>query len=295
MAAYEKLLIVINPTKEKFRFTLLNHIYYDLLRMFSNELEKENSVLFVMGFSFADEHIREIALRAANSNPTLIIYILAHSSDSKKELNGRLDAANCRNRNIEIIAPDQKEDPPGSFVDTFSYDFAAINSRFLDPLSKSVWFATGPSCKGCSMIPEQVLEDAIFTIGKVVSVEGRTIRVKVDKTKNTSHLIYKGELLRNVSVGGYIKILKGFTKIIGKVEGEFVAEDKFYAKDKGYRSERDIVDRVLTVSLLGFFDGERFERESKRCRSSITNVFFCKRKNSSMCMTSSRKMTSQLS
>jgi hypothetical protein len=113
------------------------------------------------------------------------------------------------------------------------------------------------------MIPEQVLEDAIFTIGKVVSVEGRTIRVKVDKTKNTSHLIYKGELLRNVSVGGYIKILKGFTKIIGKVEGEFVAEDKFYAKDKGYRSERDIVDRVLTVSLLGFFDGERFERGIK--------------------------------
>ena len=100
-------------------------------------------------------------------------------------------------------------------------------------------------------------------IGKVVSVEGRTIRVKVDKTKNTSHLIYKGELLRNVSVGGYIKILKGFTKIIGKVEGEFVAEDKFYAKDKGYRSERDIVDRVLTVSLLGFFDGERFERGIK--------------------------------
>lgn len=113
------------------------------------------------------------------------------------------------------------------------------------------------------MIPEQVLEDAIFIIGKVVSVEGRTIRVKVDKTKNSSHLIYKGELLRNVSVGGYIKILKGFTKIIGKVEGEYVSEDKFYAKDKDYRSERDLVDRVLTVSLLGFFDGQKFERGIK--------------------------------
>jgi DNA helicase HerA-like ATPase len=113
------------------------------------------------------------------------------------------------------------------------------------------------------MIPEQVLEDAIFTIGRVVSVEGRTIRVKVDKTKNTSHLIYKGELLRNVSVGGYVKILKGFTKIIGKVEGEYVSEDKFYAKDKGYRSDRDIVDRVLNVSLLGFFDGQKFERGIK--------------------------------
>lgn len=113
------------------------------------------------------------------------------------------------------------------------------------------------------MIPEQVLEDAIFTIGKVVSVEGRTIRVKVDKTKNSSHLIYKGELLRNVSVGGYVKILKGFTKIIGKVEGEYVSEDKFYTKDKDYRSERDLVDRVLTVSLLGFFDGQKFERGIK--------------------------------
>ena len=116
------------------------------------------------------------------------------------------------------------------------------------------------------MIPEQVLEDAIFIIGKVVSVEGRTIRVKVDKTKNSSHLIYKGELLRNVSVGGYIKILKGFTKIIGKVEGEYVSEDKFYAKDKDYRSERDLVDRVLTVSLLGFLTARSSSGASRRCR-----------------------------
>ena len=87
------------------------------------------------------------------------------------------------------------------------------------------------------MIPEQIIEDAIFTIGKVISVEGRTIRVKVDKTKNTSHLIYKGELLRNISVGGYIKILKGFTRIIGKVEGEFTSEDKLYSGDRKYRSD----------------------------------------------------------
>ena len=134
IAAYEKLLIVINPTTEKFKHTLLNHIYYDLLRMYSNELEKENSVLFVMGFSFADQHIREVTLRAANSNPTLIVYVLTHTSDAEKELNARLDAANCRNRNIEIMAPDQKEDPPGSFVDSFCYDFATITLRFLDPL-----------------------------------------------------------------------------------------------------------------------------------------------------------------
>jgi hypothetical protein len=39
---------------------------------------------------------------------------------------------------------------------------------------------------------DQILEDSIFRIGTVVTVDGRTIRVKVDKTKNSSHLLYKG-------------------------------------------------------------------------------------------------------
>jgi hypothetical protein len=134
LEAYEKLLIVVNPTKEKFRHTLLNHTYYDLLRMFSNELEKENSALFVLGFSFADEHLREITLRAANSNPTLIVYILAYSSGSRKELADRLGATNIKNRNIEIVGPEQEKDSAGNLVDSFSYDFATINERFLQPL-----------------------------------------------------------------------------------------------------------------------------------------------------------------
>lgn len=106
------------------------------------------------------------------------------------------------------------------------------------------------------------LEDSIFRIGKVISVDGRLVRVKVDKTKNTSHLLYKGELLRNISVGGYIKIAKGFTTIIGKVEGEFVQEDKIFVKSE-YGSERQRVSRTLNVSLLGFFKGKNFIRGIK--------------------------------
>jgi uncharacterized protein len=105
-------------------------------------------------------------------------------------------------------------------------------------------------------------EDSIFKIGRVISVDGRIVRVKVDKTKNTSHLLYKGELLKNVSVGGYIKIVKGFTKIIGKVNGEFVEEDKQYAK-KEYASEKEKINRTLSVSLLGFFKGSVFVRGIK--------------------------------
>jgi len=110
---------------------------------------------------------------------------------------------------------------------------------------------------------EQMSDEAIFSIGKVVSVKGRTVEVKVDKTKNSSHLVYKGELLRNIAVGSYIKIVKGFTRIIGKVEGEEVTEDKLYAAKREYASEKEKINRILTVSLLGFFKGDRFERGIK--------------------------------
>jgi hypothetical protein len=112
------------------------------------------------------------------------------------------------------------------------------------------------------MEPLDASEDVIFKIGKVISVDGRLVRVRVDKTKNTSHLIYKGEPLKNISVGGYIKIAKGFTSIIGKVDGEFIVEDKQYGR-KEYGSEREKVSRTLNVSLLGFFKGQSFVRGIK--------------------------------
>lgn len=108
----------------------------------------------------------------------------------------------------------------------------------------------------------KVMEDSIFKIGEVISVDGRKVKVKVDKSKNTSHIMYKGELLRNISVGSYIKIIKGFTKIIGKVEGEFVEEDKQFAS-KEYGKESDKIYRTLLVSMLGFFNVDKFERGIK--------------------------------
>ncbi len=115
-------LLVVNPTKEKFKHTLLNQTYYEMLRIFSNELEKDNSVLFVMGFSFADEHIREITLRAANSNPTLLVYVFAYSSSSAEAIRGQLGKNTVKNANIVFIAP-----TPGPSGDDLSYDLPTIN------------------------------------------------------------------------------------------------------------------------------------------------------------------------
>jgi DNA helicase HerA-like ATPase len=108
----------------------------------------------------------------------------------------------------------------------------------------------------------QVLKDSIFKVGQVISIDGRKIQISVDKTKNSSHILYEGELLKNVSVGGYIKIIKGFTKIIAKVEGESIKEDKLNST-KNYKSDKDKINRVLNVSLLGFFKGNIFERGIK--------------------------------
>jgi hypothetical protein len=129
LESYNKLLIV-NPTKEKFKHSLLNQTYYELLRIYSNELEKENTVLFVMGFSFADEHIREITLRVANSNPTLIVYVVAHSSRSKKLIEGRFGVNRVKNRNIEIIAPPVDD----KVADKLAYDLPRISREIFGNL-----------------------------------------------------------------------------------------------------------------------------------------------------------------
>ena len=117
---YDKLMIV-NPSKKKFEDTVLNETHYDLLRIYNNELEKENSVLFVMGFSFADEHIRELTLRVANTNPTSIIYIFVYDKDDSeiyKELEN-----DAKNSNICLLTAKK-------------YDFEEINKFFAGQLNK---------------------------------------------------------------------------------------------------------------------------------------------------------------
>lgn len=72
---------LVLPTKEKFSETLLTRVYYDLLRIFANALEVENTVLVCFGFSFKDEHIADIVTRALK-NPTLLVLIFSYDEGS---------------------------------------------------------------------------------------------------------------------------------------------------------------------------------------------------------------------
>ena len=104
IAQYRKLGIV-NPDKRKFATTVLNETYYELIRRLANELEKENSVLFVHGFSFRDEHLRDIVLRAARTNPTLQVIVFCYSRGGLQSYEHLLPDADVKNGNIEFVVP----------------------------------------------------------------------------------------------------------------------------------------------------------------------------------------------
>jgi len=110
-------------------------------------------------------------------------------------------------------------------------------------------------------ISASILQDSIFIVGTVSSVEGRKVKVKVKKDKNLSHLSYKGRIIKNVSVGSYIKIAKGFIEIIGKVEGEYITKEKTFNEE--YKKEALSIARFLDVSLFGHFDKGKFKQGIK--------------------------------
>jgi len=103
-AAYNRLGIV-NPDKRKFASTVMNETYYELIRRFANELEKENSVLLVHGFSFRDEHLRDLVLRAARTNPTLQVIVFCFSRRDRQSYARLLPDTEVKNGNILFVAP----------------------------------------------------------------------------------------------------------------------------------------------------------------------------------------------
>lgn len=120
---------------------------------------------------------------------------------------------------------------------------------------------TKPMINGNDLLDKKLTRESIFIVGRVLSIEGRIVRVKVNKNKNHSHIIYEGRTVKNVSVGSYVKIVKGFITIIGKVEGEFVREENYFNKE--YNREDTRIDRILQVSLFGHFENDIFKQGIK--------------------------------
>jgi uncharacterized protein len=95
--------------------------------------------------------------------------------------------------------------------------------------------------------------DAVLRIGEVSGVDGRRIFIRVDKNKNHSDMFLGSEIIRNISVNGYVEIRKGFLSIIARVEGEKVDEDEV-SKSQDVLEAVNKNRRILNVSLIGYID-----------------------------------------
>jgi len=98
--------------------------------------------------------------------------------------------------------------------------------------------------------PDRLATEAALRVGEVSAVTGRKIFVSVDKDKNLSELFFDGDVLRNIAVGSYVDIRKGFLNLIGKVEGENAQAEDRKPSALTYLNGK----RILTVSLVGFLD-----------------------------------------
>ena len=98
-----------------------------------------------------------------------------------------------------------------------------------------------------------------YKIGQVIEVRGQKLRIRVFENKNSNILIYNGQIIKNVSVGSFVKIPKGFSNIIGRIEGEFIQEncDKNAVR---FSKESETIDRIIEVSIMGVLNDRRFQR-----------------------------------
>lgn len=117
---------IINPNRQKFKTSVLDSTYYELLRLYATELEKENALLIVAGFSFGDEHILDITRRAMDSNPTLTVCIFSHTQAHSEDYKKKFEGVRYIN-NLQIIAP-----PDGESV-----DLKWLSQNFISKLDQS--------------------------------------------------------------------------------------------------------------------------------------------------------------
>lgn len=97
-----KKISLINPNAEKHFETVMNINFAAMLRKFTLELEKENSILLIIWFSLEDKHIKNLLYGVLKSNPTLIVIYFSYSKYD--ELLDKLQEKN--HNNLYVIYPE---------------------------------------------------------------------------------------------------------------------------------------------------------------------------------------------
>lgn len=104
--------VVVYPTGYESRDTFENNHFHEMLRTFQIELDKPQSVLFVLGFSCGDKHISKM-LRRALQNYEIQVFVFTHA-------NGKEDY--LQNLGLETETPNLKILTVDDFGDEFTPD-----------------------------------------------------------------------------------------------------------------------------------------------------------------------------
>lgn len=117
--------VIVKPDGFESATTFESNHFHEMLRIFQMELDKPQSVLFVIGFSFQDKHIAKM-IRRAMQNPELIIYVFGYSEEDRDVYLNNLNLKN-EHFNLKFFTPD-------NFAEEFK-------SKHVDWLTGNEWFS----------------------------------------------------------------------------------------------------------------------------------------------------------
>lgn len=119
--------MIVKPSGEEEKDTFLSNHFHEMLRVFQLELDKPQSVLFILGFSFQDKHIGKM-IRRALKNPELLIYAFCFSDTDYTNY--------LQNLKLKSELPNLRILTPADFNDEYRNKIEKLYNFTLPNLSK---------------------------------------------------------------------------------------------------------------------------------------------------------------
>lgn len=105
------------------------------------------------------------------------------------------------------------------------------------------------------------MDAELLKVGQVIEVRGQKIKIKVFSNKNSAILVCGGDIIKNICVGNFLKISKGYSSIVCKVEGEYIQElNKDEKSTARFQKVSDTIERLIEVSVIGIIQNGVFLR-----------------------------------
>ena len=99
----------------------------------------------------------------------------------------------------------------------------------------------------------------LLRIGTVSAVRASGVEIAVDADKNEPSILYKGDIIDNVTIGSHVIIHRGYRKLVAHIEEEYPTEDRQWRDDE-YHRDADHYKRTLRATLQGELIDNSFER-----------------------------------